>query len=85
MKYTKEGKPILWRLSAKSSFKLVFETMCVLGIKYEWNEGHQYPYVLDIRNSEGRGCTAFKDFEDVIERINLVMESMGYIKPIERI
>lgn len=81
MKYTKEGKPILWRLSAKSSFRLVFETMCVLGIKYEWNEGMRYPFVL-WRNNR---CQAFSTFESMIECINMNMEEAGYIKAIERI
>lgn len=81
MKYTKEGKPILWRLSAKSSFRLVYETMHVLGFKYEWNEGMRYPFVL-WRN--GR-CQTFSTFESMIECINMNMEEAGYIKAIERI
>lgn len=91
MRYNKEGEPILRRLSVNSPFKLVFETFYVLGFEYEWCRRGTHPYVFYEEDRQmsartiGRTCHSFREFEELIECVNMIMEEQGYIKPIERI
>lgn len=91
MRYNKDGNPILRRLSVNSPFKLVFETFCVLGFEYEWCRGSVHPYAF-CENDEQvsarsvvRRWHSFREFEELIECVNMIMEERGYIKPIEKI
>ena len=92
MRYNKNAEPILRRLTVNSPFRLVYETFCVLGIRYEWNEGRMNPFVLNIKSgrmlsalTEATESASFKEFDELIEYVNGIMEERGYIKSIERI